>query len=592
MERLITIVKLTRSNEECLTVSYDSTTTINIGIPVSKYVTNMYALYGSRIMRDLILLTRCCNIIEVVQANDIPRNIADVFVLVCSQISNNVPLINIRNHEGTTLVNSYFMYCNIYDDDELNEGKDRRNRLDSTLHIRNTHSNTQPVIDQHTNIASHMNQSTPVNLQNRNNTNIINNTPSTHNMNNIPSNSLSLSDIASSVITSAGSHIIRNMILPSIANYISSGLSTSIQNSNEVNGKNERGIGRSTRPIQTTNPITATQSSIQTSQSTTTQINQPQSIAHPIFQRERSLIYNNSVHPIAQLTRHESFYNDAINRIRSSLQGSASNTTMRQFEREVNSITNRHSETSENDDNKHKETSEKDDNKHNENDDNKSVINYTETQDTEVNELEVNGLEVEENQSEVDDHKSSADSSADEDSVNEDHGNNRDTDYIRQINNSFNVTLNNCDTRRTILENWRNTIDDDVMPSRYAENKNAEKEVITLNNPYYEEKKINEEKINDVIHVETTGSDLHNNASIYQIPRLLTNKKKISIDIIKKYASHINNMINSGKTKHPNFDNVKPSGLRKIKNYIHNITGTWLGVDDIKIFLQELKSIN
>lgn len=572
MERLITIVKLTRSNEECLTVSYDSTTTINIGIPVSKYVTNIYALYGSRIMRDLILLTRCCNITEVVQANDIPRNIADVFVLVCSQISNNVPLINIRNHEGTTLVNSYFMYCNIYDDDELNEGKDRRNRLDSTLHIRNTRSDTQPVTGQHANVASHMNQPTSANLQNRNNTN---NTPSTHNMNNIPSNSLSLSDIASSVITSAGSHIIRNMILPSIANYISSGLSTSIQNSNEVNGKNERGIGRSTRPIQTTNTNTATsQSSIQTSQSTTTQINQQQSIAHPIFQRQRSSIYNNSVHPIAQSVGSESFYNDAINRIRESLQG-ASNTTMRHFEREVNSITNRHNETSE-----------IGDNKHDENNDNKSVINYTEHQDVEDNELQDNGLD------EVDDHKSSADSSAEEDSVNEDHGNNRDTEYIRQINNSFNVTLNNCDTRRNILENWRNTIDDDAMPSRYIENKNAEKEVITLNNPYYEEKKINEEKNNNAIHVETTGCDLHNNSSIYQIPCMLTNKKKVSIDIIKKYASHINNMINSGKTKHPNFDNAKPSGLRKIKNYIHNITGTWLGVDDIKIFLQELKSIN
>ena len=573
MERLITIVKLTRSNEECLTVSYDSTTTINIGIPVSKYVTNMYALYGSRIMRDLILLTRCCNIIEVVQANDIPRNIADVFVLVCSQISNNVPLINIRNHEGTTLVNSYFMYCNIYDDDELNEGKDRRNRLDSTLHMRNTRYNIQPVTNQHATIASHTNQPTPTNssnIQNRNNADIINNTPNTHGMNNMSSNSLSLSDIASSIITSAGSHIIRNMILPSINNYINAGLSAGIQNnSNEISGKNDQN-NLSTQPtLVTTNPI-------QTSQSTTTQINQPQSTTHPIVQRQRSSINRNT-----QTMRPDSFFHsDTINRIRDALQG-ASNTTMRQFEREI-----------ENGDNKHSETSE--------NDDNKSVINYTEHQDVEENQLEVDELEVNDDQLEVDelevndDHKSSASHITNtEESVNDVRDNNHVTDYIRHINNSFNVTLNNCDTRRNILENWRNTIDDDAMPSRYTENKNAEREVITLNNPYNEEKKINEEKNNnDINHTETTGCDLHNNASIYQIPRLLTNKKKISIDVIKKYASHINNMINSGKTKHPNFDNVKPSGLRKIKNYIHNITGAWLGVDDIKIFLQELRSIN
>ena len=582
MERLITIVKLTRSNEECLTVSYDSTTTINIGIPISKYVTNMYALYGSRIMRDLILLTRCCNIIEVVQANDIPRNIADVFVLVCSQISNNVPLINIRNHEGTTLVNSYFMYCNIYDDDELNEGKDSHNRLDSTLHMRNTRSNTQSITDQHATISSHTNQSTPVNLQNRNNTNIINNTPSSHNMNNIPSNSLSLSDIASSVITSAGSHIIRNMILPSIANYINTGLRTNIQNNNnEISGKNERSNSRSTQLIQTqpltathrqsTTSVTTTQLPIQTPLLTTHQ----QSTAHPIVQRQRSSINRNS-----QIARPDSFFHsDAINRIRESLQG-ASNTTMRQFDREIENGDNNHSETSENDDNK-------------------SVINYTEPSnvdelEVEENQLEVDELEVEENQLEVNDHKSSVSYITNtEDSANCNQSNNYNTDYIRQINNSFNMTLNSGNTRRNILENWRNTIDDDVMPSRYTENKNAEKEVITLNNPYNEEKKINEEKNNnDVDHAETTGSDLHNNTSIYQIPHLLTNKKKISIDVIKKYAGHINNMINSGKTKHPNFDNVKPSGLRKIKNYIHNITGAWLGVDDIKIFLQELRSIN
>lgn len=66
----------------------------------------------------------------------------------------------------------------------------------------------------------------------------------------------------------------------------------------------------------------------------------------------------------------------------------------------------------------------------------------------------------------------------------------------------------------------------------------------------------------------------------------------INREILIKLASHINQLIITGKTRHPDFTNLNKSGYRKIKNYIHNITGMWLSQEEINMFVTIMDELN
>ena len=56
-------------------------------------------------------------------------------------------------------------------------------------------------------------------------------------------------------------------------------------------------------------------------------------------------------------------------------------------------------------------------------------------------------------------------------------------------------------------------------------------------------------------------------------------------------ARHIYRLMTENKTKHPDFSNLTKTGYRKIKNYIHNITGVWLSQAEIDLFVTEINAL-
>jgi hypothetical protein len=79
---------------------------------------------------------------------------------------------------------------------------------------------------------------------------------------------------------------------------------------------------------------------------------------------------------------------------------------------------------------------------------------------------------------------------------------------------------------------------------------------------------------------------------IASIQRTTSQRTSVSDDTIDRIAEKINNLIISGKSKHPHFTNKSKSGYQRIKNYIHNITHTWLSRDEIDSFLEKISTIN
>lgn len=134
--------------------------------------------------------------------------------------------------------------------------------------------------------------------------------------------------------------------------------------------------------------------------------------------------------------------------------------------------------------------------------------------------------------------------------------------------------------------------EDAHIPNRFSEMPNNHREIIITNAtsmPYLEEKKNIEEN-----NVENSGDNINNrssNTQIIQLPHMLTNHKKIDSEIIKKYAFLVHKLIQERKTKHPDFNNLTRPGIRRIKNYLHNISHLWFSQDEIVLFVEEFKKL-
>jgi hypothetical protein len=134
--------------------------------------------------------------------------------------------------------------------------------------------------------------------------------------------------------------------------------------------------------------------------------------------------------------------------------------------------------------------------------------------------------------------------------------------------------------------------EDANIPNRFSEIPNNHREIIITNAtsmPYLEEKKYIEENI-----VENSGdsTNIHpSSAQISQLPHMLTKHKQIDSEIVKKYAFLVHKLIQERKTKHPNFNNLTRSGIRKIKNYLHNVSHLWFSQDEIIMFIEEFKKL-
>lgn len=61
-------------------------------------------------------------------------------------------------------------------------------------------------------------------------------------------------------------------------------------------------------------------------------------------------------------------------------------------------------------------------------------------------------------------------------------------------------------------------------------------------------------------------------------------KDTISDDSIRNLAETIRDLKNQGKIFPPDMSNITRKGMRKIKNFIHNITKVWLNQQELKLF--------
>ncbi len=141
------------------------------------------------------------------------------------------------------------------------------------------------------------------------------------------------------------------------------------------------------------------------------------------------------------------------------------------------------------------------------------------------------------------------------------HSNNHQFTRPAQTYRDINSTLLSSPTRTTAL-----------LDTQYNEEKK------NLEEKNYEEKKN---------HTNVSDPELH----VEQLPHMLTNHRDIDDNLIKKYALQIYKLIIERKTKHPDFNNVTRPGLRRIKNYLHNITHLWFSQNEILYFIKELKRL-
>lgn len=146
------------------------------------------------------------------------------------------------------------------------------------------------------------------------------------------------------------------------------------------------------------------------------------------------------------------------------------------------------------------------------------------------------------------------------------------------------------------------SLEESIVPPRFVEHRNTIREVNITdevpvdNSPRISNAEVKENK-NEAHETNTDHKDDNKNNytdehKVTGLPRASSVKQPVSGSTIERLATHVHNLLKNTKTKSPDFTNLTKSGYRKIKNYIHNITGVWLSQDEIAMFLDVLKDLN
>ena len=172
------------------------------------------------------------------------------------------------------------------------------------------------------------------------------------------------------------------------------------------------------------------------------------------------------------------------------------------------------------------------------------------------------------------------------------------TNTLNYTPNTLNYTPNTLNYTPNILNNTpiftrhneykhitQENIGDSEIPKRFEINGNINREVLISDNNtnYIENYNIpiigQNNEINNV-----EEKIVMNPSHIIQ----LLDTCRLSEDTIKNITEKIYNNIKNTKVRPPNFNNYSRSGYRRIKNFIHNITRTWLNQKEIDIFIREI----
>jgi hypothetical protein len=120
--------------------------------------------------------------------------------------------------------------------------------------------------------------------------------------------------------------------------------------------------------------------------------------------------------------------------------------------------------------------------------------------------------------------------------------------------------------------------DESDIPNRFVENHNGARREIFPD----EKNNITQETLPDANQPDT---------GIVHPSHIVPIRTANSLELIKKIASNIFELIKSGKTRPPDFKSKTKSSLTKIKNYIHNISRVWLSQSEIELFVSELTKL-
>lgn len=135
-------------------------------------------------------------------------------------------------------------------------------------------------------------------------------------------------------------------------------------------------------------------------------------------------------------------------------------------------------------------------------------------------------------------------------------------------------------TQTTYFNNQINLLDDSEIPNRFIVNPREKKDVLIQTN----DQNIDQPNSQTI----DQPNDQSNDQKHVQP---LVSRNNITNDSIKTLARNVHQIIRNKSIKCPNFTNKSRAGIRKIINFVHNLTRVWISYKQIDLFLTEFNSL-